>query len=502
MRLAVRYAILLCSFICVACCTREIPDDAQLLSEFQSFALLDREGGRYEAFEITDGRVCVMVPQETDLQWMRAEFTHDGQHVLIGKREQESGTTYVDFSVSSEPVIYNVVSETGFDNHYCVYAFDLPVVMIETPEGRRIEDKENWIEGSRITIIDSDGSVSLDATMSVKGRGNTTWTYPKKPYTIKLDQKSKILGMPSDKRWNFLANWADRTLMRNTVAFAISAKTKSLEWTPRGRHVEMFLNGEYMGNYFLCEHIKIGKNRVPIREMDTLHDLDGDNLTGGYLIEIDSHYDEPLKFRTPYRNLPVNLKSPDENVRDVQFRYIMDYINELEAMLVDNDRLSVREYANFLDVDTFIDYFLVHELAEYSGPADDVYSSHAYKDCLGKLKAGPVWDFDRTTFKPGVTGFLNAEKALWYEYLFNDPVFVARLKEKWTESKPDFESVILEIEEIASEIRRSARYTLKLWPTTSRDNGDETMSFDSAVERMKQAYSSRLVVLDGLISSL
>jgi len=454
----------------------------------------------YDAFEIQDGRIFVMAPGGNDFSKLTATFTHTGAKALIGKDEQVSGVTQVDFSSSSAPVIYTFVSESGMKNHYYVYLFDLPLVFIDSES--QITSKKDWMENAHIRIIDTDGTVDLDATTSIKGRGNTTWEYPKKPYTIKLDAKSKVLGMPSDKRWNFLANWADRTLMRNAAAFAISGKTDDLEWTPRGKFVEVVMNGVHLGNYYLCEHIKIAKNRVNIREMDTSKDLSGDALTGGYLLEIDSHYDETYKFRSKYRNLPVLLKSPDENVNSVQLSYIRGYIDTLENMLADHTRLAAREYEDYLDIDSFIDYFLVHELAEYAGPADDAYSSHCYKDCLGKLKAGPVWDFDRTTFKPDVKKFLNRNKALWYGYLFDDPVFVSRLKEKWSISKADFEAVIPEIDAMTAQIRRSAQYTLLMWPTTSRDNGDETMTFQEAAARLKKAYSDRITVLDQLISSL
>ncbi|MDD6254239.1 MAG: CotH kinase family protein [Bacteroidales bacterium] len=496
-----KYCLFLLLLLVLSCTKEKGPQEIPVLAGFQSFSLSDGDAV-YNAFEIADGHIYVSVPNGKDLRYLKATFLHDGKAVYVDKREQESGVTLVDFSRSTAPVRYNVVSKQGRENHYDVFLFDLPVVYIDTPGGQEIVDKENWIPEASIRIIDTDGSVALESGTSIKGRGNTTWEYPKKPYTLKLDSKQKVLGMPADKRWNLLANWADRTLMRNTAALAISARTKHLEWTPRGRHVEVILNGRYLGNYYLCEHIKIAKNRIPIREMDTAKDIEGEALTGGYMLEIDSHFDEPLKFRTPIRNLPVNLKSPDTDVRDVQFNYIRDYINTLESMLADEARLEAREYADYLDIDSFIDYFLVHELAEYSGPADDAYSSHVYKDMSGKLKAGPVWDFDRTTFKPNVTKFLNAGNALWYGYLFKDPVFVARLKEKWAESKPEFEKVVGDIEDITYEIRRSARYTIKMWPTDSRDNGDETMSFDDAALRLKNAYAERIKTLDVLIGSL
>lgn len=488
-------------FLVLYGCQNSTDDDAEpILSKITSFSLSDGVN-IYEPFEMKGGNIFIIAPTG-DFSHMKATFTHDGEKVLANSQEQVSGVTEVDFSSSTEPVRYSVVSKSGHSHNYNVYLFDLPVVFIETPNNVEIKSKDDWIEGASIKIINTDGSINLNASTAIKGRGNTTWGYPKKPYTIKLDSKSEILGMPSGKRWDLLANWADRTLMRNTIAFAISNKTKALEWTPRGRHVEVFLNGKFLGNYFFCEHIKVAKQRLNITKMNTETDVEGDALTGGYLLEIDSHYDEIFKFRTKYRGLPVNLKYPDENVKNVQFEYIKEYINNLEELFQDEQRILSREYTQYLDVDTFIDFFLVHELAEYSGPSDNAYSSHVYKDRMGKLKAGPVWDFDRTTFKPDVNDFMNRHNALWYGYLFKDPIYFARLKEKWNESKLDFEEVLPQIDSVKRLIRRSANCTLKMWPTTCKDNGDESLSFDDAADRLKKAYSDRIDVLDGLINNL
>ena len=120
----------------------------------------------------------------------------------------------------------------------------LPVVYIDTPEAQPITSKEIWMEGVNLLIFNADGSLDYEGSTQMKGRGNSTWTqFPKKPYALKLDKKAKILGMPSHKRWCLLANWMDRTLIRNAVAFEISRRTE-LAWTPNGFFVELVLNGE------------------------------------------------------------------------------------------------------------------------------------------------------------------------------------------------------------------------------------------------------------------
>ena len=184
----------------------------------------------------------------------------------------------------------------------------LPKVHINTPGGVEITSKEIWTKGCEITIVDENGDVSLDATTSLRGRGNSTWLYPKKPYAIKLDSKATVLGMPKHKRWVLLANWMDRTLMRNAVSFEMARQI--MDWAPRGKFVELFLNGEYQGNYYLCEQIKIDKNRVNIKEFD---DDATDGESGGYLLEFDTNYKGEINyFMTSSYEYPVTIKDPDE----------------------------------------------------------------------------------------------------------------------------------------------------------------------------------------------
>ena len=185
----------------------------------------------------------------------------------------------------------------------------LPVVYINTNDNAPIVDKDNWIPGT-MDIKGLDESDNYNGTMNIKGRGNSTWGYPKKPYAIKLDSKSKILGFPKHKRWVLLANWMDKTLLRNHVAFEISKNT-GLAWTPRGKFVELVLNGEPQGNYYLCEQIKIDENRLNINELSN-SDTDAESITGGYLLELDVYYDEVNKFHSKLKELPFMIKEPDE----------------------------------------------------------------------------------------------------------------------------------------------------------------------------------------------
>lgn len=381
----------------------------------------------------------------------------------------------------------------------------LPVVLINTPGNVAITSKKEWLEpSSTITILNPDGSIDYEASdLSIKGRGNTTWSLPKKPYALKLGAKSEILGMKKNKRWCLLANWIDRTLMRNDISFQI-AKQTNLAWTPSGKFVELILNGTHVGNYYLCEQIKIDKNRLDINEMKST-DINGDAITGGYLIEIDKNYDEVNKFYSETRNLPYMFKEPDEDVlQPEQLAYFQTFVNEMESYLYADNWLDNRKYADYLDIGSFIDWWFVYELTTNKEP-NHPKSSYLYKDKLGKLMAGPVWDFDYETFLPDFATSFRITNAIYYNRLFDDPVFVNEIKTRWALYKSRFESIENYIRTIADQIRKSNEIDRAMWPLSVNVNGlvngDWDLTFDEAVERVIRAYNDKVEWMDGQISS-
>ncbi len=376
----------------------------------------------------------------------------------------------------------------------------LPKVYVETPNGVAITSKEVWTEECTIRIEDEFGAEVMNTTTDFRGRGNSTWNYPKKPYAIKLDSKADVLDMPKHKRWVLLANWMDRTLMRNAVAFEMARQI--MDWAPRGEFVEFYLNGEHQGNYYLCEQIKIDENRVNITEFE---DGTATGEDGGYLLEFDTNYQAEINyFMSQVYGYPVTIKDPDEEIitewTHPYFTYIDEYIEDVENALVDNDFETL---FSKIDYSTYIDYMLIHEITVNEEPKHPK-SCYMYKDAGGKLCAGPVWDFDWGTFKPGKTGLL-LTSSLWYGQLMNSSEFRTALKARWTEIKPIFENIATFIDEQADLIRESEAVNHEMWPIDSRHNypnGDELMDFDSAVERMKQAIDERIIALDSAINAL
>ena len=375
----------------------------------------------------------------------------------------------------------------------------LPRVYITTPGGVGITSKDVYVKEGNLRIFDKNGELDLNILSDFKGRGNSTWTMPKKPYAIKLSSKAEVMGMPKHKRWVLLANWLDRTLLRNDIAFEIAKKCPALPYTPRGQFVELYLNGTHQGNYYLCEHIKIDKNRVNVDEID--EETPETDLSGGYLLEFDTYSNAEINyFYTKHKNLPVTIKEPDEEVitswEHPAYTYIKDYVNSIEDAMQNGD---YSEIESLIDVTSYAEWWIVYNLTgnlEPNGPK----SCYMYKKRNGKLYAGPVWDFDWMSFVPGRKGVL-LTSALWYGYLFNHDSFKILVKERWTALKPEFEKVFTYIDEKAEYIRESNEINLKMWPVTQNVNEDIDLSFDDAVNRMKEAYQERITELDKVISN-
>lgn len=371
----------------------------------------------------------------------------------------------------------------------------LPVLIIETPDSQPVNSKTEWVANARMTLLSATGEQRM--TASIRGRGNVTWKrYPKKPYSLKLSKKAELLGMKAAKRWVLLANWADRTLLRNDVAFEMARRTL-LEWTPHGEPVELVLNGVYRGSYYLCEKIQIHSSRLDIPELDEADDAD--SITGSFLMELDEYFDEVNKFRSAVYALPYEFRNPDaETLTSSQFAYMEQYVKGLELSLADDHALQRGDYKAWLDPLTFVDWWVVNELC-YNKETGKPRSVYVYKPRGKTMKAGPVWDYDFSTFTLHEDVYV-AKNFPYLRCLFRSPDFQQLAKQRWTELRPVMEGMSDYIDQRASLIRLSAAQNTLLWPITSKGNGDEQLTFDEAVERMKSSLTLRMAVIDRFLA--
>ena len=366
----------------------------------------------------------------------------------------------------------------------------LRTLHIVTPGGKSITSKDKWLEHCHMQLVDDNGKVYYDnPDVSIKGRGNSTWwSYPKKPYALALPEKADLIGKGPDKRWVLLANWMDRTLLRNEVAFELGRRS-SLAWTPSGEFVELYLNGVHQGNYWLGEKIKTGKSR----------------FKADFLIEMDTYYDATWRFYSKYgrrvnqwqKGLPIGIKEPDDDkMTEALFKLVQSQVEGVENCLYE----GAGDYRNKLDLNSFADWYIIHEL---TGNGEPNHPKSCYFHFLnGVMYAGPLWDFDWATFLPGTSGLI-IPYSIYFEKLLDNPSFVSALKARWAELRPKYADMDAYIDAKADEIRASEALNWAMWPCSdSWVNGDERMSFTSAIKRMKSALTARITSLDRAISDL
>ena len=291
---------------------------------------------------------------------------------------------------------------------------------------------------------------------------------------------------------------SDRTLLRNRVAHFLASQT-SLAWTPRCEFVELMLNGRHLGQYLLTEQVRVDNDRIDITEM-TATDNAGEAITGGYLLELDFHFDNQWQWHSN-RNIPFAVKYPDEeDLTTEQFDWIRGHIAEVEAVLYGSNYADKDGgYNRYIDAQSFVDYWLIYELCvnhELANPG----SVYLTKDRGGKLTAGPIWDFDWGTFSfqasPAAASRLFMTHAWWYGRLFSDDSFKALATERWQVLKPKFMEVFQFIDKEREYIRRSWSKNFAFWSITTNTNGDETLGFDEAVDRVKDVLRRRIEIID------
>ena len=298
---------------------------------------------------------------------MIPSFEANNAKAYVNGTEIISGQTVLDFTNPVTMYVTNGKVQKAYT--IVVNTTGLPVFVIQTPEQKEIQSKEEWLKYCDVCLVDTNGVIFYqNDSLQIKGRGNSTWEYPKQSYSIKLLKRFDLIGGGAKhKRWVLLANYLDRTLLRNDVALYATRQT-DMDWIPSGEFVELVLNNKHLGNYYLCEQIRVDNNRVNIKEM-TVDDVAGENVTGGYLVELDNNFDEINKFKSSIRQLPYMFKNPDEDVlQPEQFKYFQDYVNAFETALYKDDWLESGDFRDYIDYSSFADFWIVYELAKSHEP--------------------------------------------------------------------------------------------------------------------------------------
>lgn len=375
------------------------------------------------------------------------------------------------------------------------YSGTLPVLFIETENHAPIVSKDNYLDATYyldamgVEGVANIGSADSPLLMEIRGRGNYTWKdFDKKPYRIKLADKQPLLGMTKSKHFALLAHADDsRGFMRNTVGFQLS-RMLGMAWTSNDKPLEVVLNGEYIGLYFLTETIRVDEERVNIVEQED-EETDSKKITGGWLVEIDNYDADPhiTIEEGDGHSIWFTYKSP-EVLSYEQETFLTLEMKRINA-LVYGDKNS-EELWKYLDIDALARFYIVQELM------DNYESFHGscylYRD-LGegqKWKFGPVWDFG-SSFNRSKSQYIY-EGDVWHNHWIPEickfPVFIDYLQKIWnTFYAEDYNNIYAYIAKRANEISCAVAADLERWPQYgNKDFGDRVQKVNN---RLRESAS-------------
>ena len=419
-------------------------------------------------------------------------FTTNAVKVLVDEVEQKSGMTKNDFS---SPVVYQFIMRNGETFQYTVKAEFLlsaiPELTITTtdPSIAEIPSKDYYLEGT-LAVNGRGGYEDYTGKTEVKGRGNSTWGYPKKPYRLKLNKKAEICGLGKAKNYVLLANHLDPTLMLNSVAFKIG-RLLELPFTNHAIPVDVVLNGIYKGSYLLTEQIEVKENRV---------DLDENNSV---MWELDSYWDDEPKFKSTAFNLPVMVKDPDLTTE--QFEYWKKDFNAFTTQFA-KEPLEGNSYVDMIDIESvakfLITFNLVHNM-EINHPK----SVFLHKERNGKYVMGPIWDFDWAYDYEGTSNHfgryntplfsssMNGVGTAFFQRFLQDSRVKTIYKRTWQDFKNNKLDALLQyVDDYAVMLKPSVERNSELW--------ENTRSFDTKVKELKTWLKNRADYIDSEVSKL
>ncbi len=430
----------------------------------------------------------------------RAVFASEGVRVTAGGKEQESGISANDFSRGVE---YTVTSQSGKTRTYtvsvvCPQSTGLPVIRVVTDNRQGISSKTTY-SASTVWLDDyaSPGYNIASARAGIRGRGNSTWSYSKKPYRVRFDDKTSVLGHGKARSWVLLANWQDPTYLMNTVAFEI-ARRLEIPYTNHAEHVELYLNGAYQGAYVLSEQVQAGTNRVNIDEDNDL------------LIELDI-YSDPDKIYSA-QGMHINIKSPDlDEMTAAQKQQAKakakSAYEEMESRVL-NSSFPNTGWRDYVDVPSLIDYLLVYEVTR-NGELGHPKSCYLWRRAGGKWTWGPVWDFDwGYGYNGGQTYWYYAESWIYagnadssvgsilFNRFFKDPQFKAEYKARWNQIKPLISDIDVFVGGMGEMLALSDVQNKRVW------GGQYKLDYSGQIKKMQTWLNQRIVYLDRAINNL
>ena len=430
------------------------------------------------------------------------------------------------FDAGSTPSPTVLQSYTLVDPALAGFSSSLPIVILNTFQEPVNTEQKTPVSAVIIPVVN--GRATLATAMDYNGRGTietrgrSSLDYPKKSFNFhtKDDRgaplKVPLLGLPKESEWVLYAPYPDKTLMRDVLAYELSAAMG--HYAPRTRFVEVFVNrtggklnrAKYFGVYVLEEKIKRGKDRVDIAKLGP-----GDNrepeISGGYIFKRDHRDKDNPGFSTQGGRSFYYVEPKGGEITPAQSAWLIGYLDRFEAALTgESFKDPVKGYATYIDTASFIDH---HWIVEFSKNVDGIrFSNFIHKDRGGKLKMEPIWDWNlsfgnargRDGYSPQgwYADELTAAEHLWFHRLFQDPNFAQKYADRWSQLRTnEFEvtRVLARIDQIAAQLDEAQAHNFQRWPILGKrinPNFHVESTYQGEVNWMKAWIRERIAWID------
>lgn len=466
-------------------------------------------------------------------QMLIPEFVTDGETVLVEGLPVVSGQTAISFADDFDLVVR---AENG-DENICRVSFNCPQINTELPVIRvhvplpGITSKKIYTK-TKFDIYrpgsDEGRWSAADAEIEIRGRGNSTWGLPKKPYRIKFPEKFSPIGLnhAKAKSWVLLAHDMDKSLLRNHIAFELSRilfnsaegyhDKAALMFTPCSQMVNVYSGDSYYGVYQMSDQMEVTKGRINLDKLVAADGSDPNKISGGHLIETNIHHDEgyPVSF-TSSRGIYMDHKYPKDDDMDIsQYKYMEDFIRKAEAALYSSNFTDPTVgWRKWFDEKALADYIIVKEFA---GDMDGYTSTYFYKRRgVDKIFFGPIWDLDKGWNNDKRTPHGNTLTQLmifggfymppyinpdWFHRFWQDAGFRKFVGARWAAKKDELKAKVLsELEQKPQQMRKAIEANFSVWPFYYQYSGEANMpakTYELEIERMKQLTEQRANLLD------
>ena len=445
---------------------------------------------------IGDSAVECRILNITSSKVLIPRFTFQGSVVTINGEEVESGVSMIDFS---EPVVLSIITSKTIKD-YTVYVgayTGLPTVWIETNTHKDIDVAGQFYNG-KIKMAGNPGTSSngyiTQANAKIMAVGTIYWyrsrihedmQLGKNAYSVLFNDDISLLDSPAGKTWEFYTNTSEKTMLHNQTAFYLGSMS-ALEYTPRFYHVNLLMNGRYYGTYLMGEDMEVSEGRVNVG-------------SDGFLLGIGASSSGPV-FSTSYLERAVSVIAPSASQSEASVDYISNFVTTAENALFSSDFTDASEgWQKYMDIDSFVDWYLINEISKNENGA---FRNNCMMNLTrgGKLKMGPLWDFEKAfSVDSSPSGFV-IKDVNWYARLFKDPAFVAKVKERYDFFYSHKNDIITEISNTAEYLKYAIQEDNNKWNTftTASNSGEQAwLLYQTTVYSMEKWLNSRMDWLKG-----